>query len=97
MLYYSDPLFFRTVVRYEYMHIDMTNIFPNLFANIISVVEDLDENLIFSKNESLDIINPKKALVYGDCNFNCCNGCHYIPTLIRSPSNNSLARATDNV
>jgi hypothetical protein len=25
-----------TDIRYEYMHIDMTNIFPNLFAKIIS-------------------------------------------------------------
>jgi hypothetical protein len=33
-----------TDIRYEYMHIDMTNIFPNLFTRIISVVEDLDEN-----------------------------------------------------
>jgi len=30
-----------TDIRYEYMHIDMTNIFPNLFAKIISVVEHL--------------------------------------------------------
>jgi hypothetical protein len=25
-----------TDIRYEHMHIDMTNIFPNLFAKIIS-------------------------------------------------------------
>jgi hypothetical protein len=25
-----------TDIRYEYMHIDMTNIFPNLFAKIIA-------------------------------------------------------------
>ena len=25
-----------TDIRYEYMHIDMTNIFPNLFAKLIS-------------------------------------------------------------
>jgi len=25
-----------TDIRYEYMHIDMTNIFPNLFAKVIS-------------------------------------------------------------
>jgi hypothetical protein len=33
-----------TDIRYEHMHIDMTNIFPNLSAKIISVVEDLDMN-----------------------------------------------------
>jgi nitrate reductase gamma subunit len=33
-----------TDIRYEHMHIDMTNIFLYLFTRIISVVEDLDMN-----------------------------------------------------
>jgi hypothetical protein len=30
------PIKTTTDIRYEYMHIDMTNIFPNLFAKLIS-------------------------------------------------------------
>jgi len=33
-----------TDIRYEYMHIDMTDIFLYLFTRIVSVVEDLDMN-----------------------------------------------------
>jgi hypothetical protein len=33
-----------TDIRYEYMHIEMTNILPNLFTRIVSVVEDLGMN-----------------------------------------------------
>ena len=37
-----------TDIRYEYMHIEMTNIFLNLFTRIVSVGEDLYELSIFS-------------------------------------------------
>jgi hypothetical protein len=33
-----------TDIRYEYMHIDITNILPNLFTRIVSVGEDLNMN-----------------------------------------------------
>ena len=33
-----------TDIRYEYMHIEMTNIFLNLFTRIVSVGEDLNMN-----------------------------------------------------